>query len=148
MFQPLDIKVFGMDQIVRTPHLLSTCRTLSLGWGSGMNRALSAFESVMLMRAIEARGLIAYLDTIPIGWALLSKDELTDTTFFNPTLGFCFQVYVRMDLRRKGFGSQLLNKATQLAGSEKIRVYEDNTPGFFNRHMKDNSTIKSIYPEF
>lgn len=143
MLTKLDVRVYEMDHILRTPDLLSKIRSLTLNSYSGMNKALNAFQEEMQFRSIRAKAITGYFFNDMICWALFAQDEKADIHAFNGE-GICFQLYVLPTFRRRGFGTQLLSVATVLAGQEKLKVYDDNSPEFFHRH-RTNILMESIY---
>lgn len=143
-----NIKVFDMDEVLRNPVLLDTVRKLTLSPSSGMNTALNHFQFYMAERPIQAKAIIAYygVDSEPIGWALYSTDPATDQCRYNPEPGICFQIYVLPRFRKRGVGSKLFKKATELAGSTTIKVYYSDAPVFFSKNKEySNHKITDIY---
>lgn len=118
---PLQIEVVEMDRIITDPTLESTCRRLSLGGSSGMNRALDNFRAIRTTenRSINAKAIFAK-ETVTqdyIGWALWTRE--TDSYYFLPKPGdSCFQVFVEPRFRRMGVGTQLFQAARSLANPE------------------------------
>lgn len=144
------LKVFEMDDVLRTPELLKTVRRLTICSTSGMNHALDRYEIEMNSRKIEAKAIIAYqyfpyVETFGVGWALYARDPVTDVYRFKPEKdSICFQIFVDKLYRRRGIGSRLMRKAVELAGENKLKVYEWDAPEFFETHQVKASNIEPI----
>jgi len=139
----LKIHVIKMDEIVRDPELLATCRTLSHGGSSGMNMALNYYEQLIQSRSVDAMGCFANYQQSCIGWALVTRE--TDNFHYRPATGtVCFQVYVHHTYRRNGVGTALLKKAKSLVPTENLMVYGTSGHYFFNAHLKEG-LCRSVY---
>lgn len=142
----LSFKTFEMDLILKTPHLHETARSLTIHGYSGMNRAMNYYLTLLQTRPVNARGLFAFYDEVPIGWALLTYEG--DDMCFQPKPGHaCVQVYVREDYRRNGVGGKLMRMAEQAKAADiVINVYLHDEPDFFAPFILINN-FQSVYQE-
>src|SRR4051812_27984209 len=121
----MKISILPMDQVLRSSNLLSTLRNLTLRKGryplSGMNKLLNQFLETKKTRSVNAVAIIARINKIAVGWALLAE-ESTDfqNTSFNKSQGMLFEVFVNPEKRRLGIGSEILETAKLMAGSKKL----------------------------
>lgn len=145
MLSKLYIIVVEMDNVLRIPELYEAVRALTISRSSGMNHALNGFEDVMEERSIDAKAVIAYLNGVPVGWALLSSDPATGHYNFTSNKSLCFQVFVNPIYRRMGIGSKLLSKATEVADEQEMKVYESDAPSFFRLHRSEGKKVFNIY---
>ena len=142
----LKIEIREMDDVIRFPELMRTCRSLTISRYSGMNWALDCFECIAQNRSIDALGLFASYQGEVVAWLLFGYEY--DGSLFRSTHGEAFsQVYVRPDYRRLGIGSRLQRMAAKLAEPDTVKVYNDseNNAEFFRQMMQTNSNIKSIF---
>lgn len=145
----LKIAVVGMDHVLRSPHLLQTCRNLSLGGGnpesySGMNLFLKRYSALVEKQSINARGIFAHYHDVPVGWLLLTYVD--DAFSFRARTGeACTQIYVRESWRRLGIGSRLQHTAAELAAPNKVRVYEWDNPDFFKKVKEKSGNLINIH---
>lgn len=141
----LKIEIVEMDDIIRSPELMRTCRRLTLNPYSGMNQALNRFIYIS-SRSIDALGLFANYVGETVAWLLFGYED--DNNYFHSPHGKAFShVFVRPDYRRLGIGSRLQRMAAKLAEPDTIEVYNDseNNVEFFRQMMQTNDNIKSIF---
>jgi len=148
----LKITMVDMDDILRNPHLMQTCRNLSHGQGdpdcvSGMNYFLKRRSQEVKDRSIDAMGIFAHYLNTPVGWVLLSYED--DAFCFHPPEGnkesAVAQIYVRQDWRRQGIGSRLMQFAIKVAEPDTVRVYRHSAEEFFVPLIERNQNLICVY---
>lgn len=143
-FDPSEVvlRVVPMDQILNTPELLAVARKLTLKPGSGMNSALDIYTRISHFMTVDALGIFALYRGTYIGWCMLTAES--DGVEFRAQGDLCTHVYVQTDYRRQGVGTQLMNKAIQLAGTNPIKVYGYNNYPFFHYFLENYSNITGL----
>jgi GNAT superfamily N-acetyltransferase len=150
-FNPLSLKIeiVEMDDVIQSPDLMKTCRSLTLRPTSGMNRALNSFTTLHKTRSVDALALFANYVGDTVAWLLFGYED--DNNYFHSPHGKAFShVFVRPDYRRLGIGSRLQRmaaKLAELAEPDTVEVYDDseNNAEFFRQMMQTNNNIKSIF---
>ena len=126
----LKINIIDMDDILRNPHLMSTCRALSKGDNHGMHICLEGYTKLLKERSVDACGIFAHYLDIPIGWLMFSYER--DYVMFQSSENEAVcQLYVHHDWRRLGIGTRLIHLASRMANPDTLRVYEHNEYDFF-----------------
>lgn len=142
-FNPAFLKIvlIDMDDILRNQHLVTMCRTLSLGGTSGMNICLNEYADLLKTRSVDACGIFAHYLDIPVGWCLYTYED--DYFCFRPEEGeVASHIYVHEQWRRLGIGTRLIQLATKMAEPDALRVYAHNNYDFFRPLIEktDNMT--------
>ena len=138
----ISLHTYEMDQILRNPLLLTTARHLTLGYGSGMNKALDKFQMQLdAGQSNNAKGIFAFKGEkaeLAVGWCLLTQEG--DGMDFCPKEGFsCVQIFVDAGHRRQGIGSIMLKEASVLSVGRTIQCYQWGNPEFFNPFIKQGN---------
>jgi GNAT superfamily N-acetyltransferase len=129
-------QIIEMDEILTSPSLLATARSLTLGRSSGMNSALDYYSLLVKERSVDALGIFANYMGSSIGWALFSYEK--DHWGFEPQPGqVCAQVYVSVGYRRCGVGRDLIRMISKMAKPDIVRVYAWSNYAFFEPLMKE-----------
>lgn len=145
IFNPVFFKmsIIEMDDILRTPYLMDTCRRLSLGPGYGMNRCLDRYSQIVQQRSVDATGVIAFYQNIPIGW-LLYTYEHDCMSFIGYNGEAACHLYVDGAWRRLGIGTKLLHLAVRMADPDTLRVYAHENEAFFNPIINKNQNVAAV----
>lgn len=132
-----------MDYVLRDPKLLQTVRALTIHYRSGMNRSLDAFEEEMHGRSICAHAILGFVESEAVGWLLLANEA--DHIYFRPKNDqLVSHIFVKFQYRRQGIGSQLMDKAAQMAADKKLTVYNHDNPNFFNNRKRAGLNLMYI----
>ena len=128
------IEVIDMKSCLSNPTIMGYLRGMTLDEFSGMSIMLDEFMHGRYAR--DAKAIIAFIDNLPIAWALytLEPDEYGDI-LFNENAEAYFQLFVRPECRRRGIGSVLFLKGQELAAGKKIGVsaHDVNARAFFSK---------------
>ncbi len=134
----VEIEATDYNAIHRDTHLLSTLRNLTLGYYSGMNYELTAFEQLIKERPVDCNILLARRYDKIVAWAIVSN-ESSEYSYFMDIRGFSakdcslFEVYVDPLFRRCGIGKKLFETAKNLANGKKLCVcpHDNESQKFF-----------------
>jgi GNAT superfamily N-acetyltransferase len=139
----LKITIIDMDDILRNQHLMTMCRTLSLGGNSGMNACLGAYSKLIETRSVDSCGIFAYYLDIPVGWCMYTYED--DQFCFRPKEGEAVShIYVHEQWRRLGIGGRLIQVAQKMAMPDVLRVYEHNNYSFFRPLIQKMNNLAAV----
>jgi len=139
----LKINIIDMDDILRNQHLVTMCRALSLGGGSGMNACLDKYAALLETRSVDACGIFAHYLDISVGWCLYTHED--DQVSFRPKEGeAASHVYVHEQWRRLGIGGRLIQVAQRMASPDVLRVYEHNNYPFFRPLIQRMNNLQAV----
>lgn len=134
------IDVIDMNLAIRNPTIHGYLRGMTLGSGSGMNHILDEFYAISKLvdhKPIDAKAIVAFSNGCPAGWGLYSREVTSNTLIsYSPDMGVHFQIYVIPRHRRKGIGSAILDKAREMALTQKLCVcyWDDCSTSFFDKN--------------
>lgn len=139
----LKINIIDMDDILVNPHLMTMCRTLSLGGVSGMNICLDQYAELLKKRSVDACGIFAHYLDIAVGWCMYTHED--DYTFFTSKDGeAASHIYVHEQWRRFGIGTRLIQLATKMAEPDMLRVYEHDNYNFFRPLIQKANNLAAM----
>jgi len=146
VFNPdfLKIKMVEMDDLLKSPSLLSIARNLSKGPFAGMCSTLDKYTELSKVRSVDALGLFAHYLGEVVGWLLFTYED--DAHCFTRKEGeACTHIFVHPNYRRLGIGTRLQKVAAKIANPDVVRVYEHNNYLFFKQAMSQASNLRDIY---
>ena len=142
------LQTYDMNDIFRTPELISVARKLTLHPDSGMNRFMDYYHPISLVRSIDAVAIFAFYPEMllknVIGWCLFTREDDEFEFKRQDRQEACAQVYVEYEYRMKGVGKQLLDLAAQMAQPDVLRVYSWSNRPFFDKVMQEHPHVQSI----
>jgi GNAT superfamily N-acetyltransferase len=113
---------------------------------SGINTFLNKYTEEGKSRSIDACGIFAHYQDIPVGWLLFTYED--DQLSFRPKEGeACIHIFVKPEWRRCGIGKRLLQMAAKMAEPDIVRVYDNGSVAkpFYEEGRKQNRNLVGIY---
>lgn len=144
-FNPLFLKIniIDMDDIIRTPHLMNICRSLSLRGESGMNASLNEYTELIKERSVDACGIFTHYLDVPVAWLLYTYED-DCVCFRGSNKEAASHIYVHSAWRRRGIGTRLIQLAARMAAPDTLRVYEHNESQFFRPLIRGIENVEAI----
>lgn len=137
---PLTIRSVDFNLIAKKPSWIDKLRKLTLHSYSGMNYELNHLLQDIPFKKVKARVILAHHHKELAGWGIISNE---DSNFgfagakvpYSSSHGWLFEVYVDLNHRRKGIGSEIFRKAQKLIKNDNICVsaWSEESKRFYNK---------------